>query len=188
MLDIYRSLAKGKGALANLHRIIISSGDVDPVVNMRGTEEAAKRLGFPVTKGGDRRPWFFNMTAAPLDFLAHKPISFGLSLHAQDASMQLGGFVTNYDTGAGENTPTLDFVQVRGSGHMVPQYAPQQALHVIQSSLLQSKLLSPPLPADWGTSSDDSFYGYGKKSSMFATWIKRAKQYDQAAQTREVMV
>merc|ERR1712139_204436 len=48
MLEIYRGLARAghsSKVLANLRRIIISSGDIDPVVNMQGTEAAVKAIG-----------------------------------------------------------------------------------------------------------------------------------------------
>merc|ERR1740130_352829 len=102
MLDVYRGLAKAgdtSKVLANLKRIIISSGDLDSVVNLQGTEAAVKAIGFPLAEGGDHRPWFYNATGASLDILTNKPIAWGPSLQSQDAGMQVGGFVTNYDTG-----------------------------------------------------------------------------------------
>merc|ERR1712216_1064019 len=45
-----------------------------------------------------------------------------------DGEMRMGGFVTRYEGG-------LDFLTVRGSGHMVPQYKPQAALAFLKAWL-----------------------------------------------------
>ena len=67
MIDIYRKVVASKAAslptTANLRRIIVSSGDIDPVVSLHGTEQAVRLIGFPTAGGGERRPWFYNSTA-----------------------------------------------------------------------------------------------------------------------------
>jgi len=176
MIDVYQSLlvsAKSAKSASNLKRVIISSGDIDPVVNLHGTEAAVTAIGLPVSLGGDRRPWFYNSTAADVDVLVNKPVQWGPHLRAQAAGAQVGGFVVNYES----SVPglTFDFVTMRGSGHMVPGYVPQRTLHVIYHALLQGKPLSPLLPADWDSSSEDAFYGWKtNEGGAFTAWAKDA--------------
>ena len=56
-----------------LRQLIISSGDIDPVVDMHGTEVAVEALGLNVSAGGARRPWFYNATGTPLSAIAATP-------------------------------------------------------------------------------------------------------------------
>jgi cathepsin A (carboxypeptidase C) len=51
---------------------------------------------------------------------------------------QLGGEVTDYEKG-------LKFVTFHGSGHMVPQFRPQAALHFLKK-LVEGRDLSPLMP------------------------------------------
>jgi len=176
MLDIYRGLVAATRtvkAAANLSRIIISSGDLDPVVAPAGTEAAVKAIGYEVAEGGDRRPWFYNATATAASVLVSRPVQWGPSLHGLDAGVQVGGFVVNFETQlAGV---ALDFVVVKNSGHMVPAYAPQHSLHVIQATLLEGRPLAPKLPADFAASDDDAFYGYAApQGGAFTAWVKEA--------------
>eukprot|EP00933_Yihiella_yeosuensis_P005917 TRINITY_DN110528_c0_g1_i1.p1 TRINITY_DN110528_c0_g1~~TRINITY_DN110528_c0_g1_i1.p1 ORF type:complete len:572 (+),score=100.70 TRINITY_DN110528_c0_g1_i1:62-1777(+) len=176
MVDVYRSIAsktQTTKAAANLKHIIISSGDLDPVVQLAGTEAAVNAIGFPVAEGGDRRPWYYNLTASPADALIERPIQWGPSLRAVDAGVQVGGFIINYDT----KVPglKLDFVVVRNSGHMVPAYAPQKGLHVIQASLLHGAELAPRLMKGWSDLSDEDYYGWkAKKGGAFTAWVNKA--------------
>ena len=43
----------------NFKSIIVASGDIDPVVNLHGTEAAIEALNLVELDGGARRPWFF---------------------------------------------------------------------------------------------------------------------------------
>jgi len=176
MLSAYRGLVSASAerkSAANFGHIMISSGDIDPVVALQGTEAAATSIGFPVAAGGERRPWFYNSSAADLSLLAQKPVQWGPSLRAHDAGMQVGGFVTDFHTGSSDFV--LQFFTVRGSGHMVPANAPQRALHIVNSALLQKKQLSPLLPDDWDTSTDDAFYGWNSQSGgRFTSWVDSA--------------
>ena len=52
----------------------------------------------------------------------------------------MAGYVTRY---AGD----FDFLTVRGSGHMVPQFRPRAALTMI-THVLRNESLAPPLPSD----------------------------------------
>ena len=53
---------------------------------------------------------------------------------------QFGGEVVNYENG-------LAFVTVHGSGHMVPQFRPEAALHMLDK-LVHFQDLSPLLPSN----------------------------------------
>jgi len=176
MIDIYRMLIAAKSArlsAQNLKHIIVSSGDIDPVVNLQGTERAVQQIGLSLLEGGDRRPWFYNDTATSMKTLARKPVQWGPMLRALDAGPQIGGFVTDYDTAA--DGLSFQFVSMRASGHMVPQYVPHSALHVILNAILQSKPLSPLLPKGWDVSSDDDFYGWNNKNGGdFTSWVNQA--------------
>ena len=87
MVDVYRKLllmtAAGVPSAKHLSRMVISSGDIDPVVAMHGTEAAVDKIGLEVAPGGQRRPWFYNATGAPIGVLASKPPGWDQSLHAQ---------------------------------------------------------------------------------------------------------
>lgn len=179
MVDVYRDIValskNGAGGAANFRRVIISSGDIDPVVNLHGTERAVNKIGFPVRHGEDRRPWFFNSTATDRDTMLSKPVSWGQTLHALFAGPQVGGFTTGYET---STQIRFDFVTVRASGHMVPAYAPLKSLHVITRLLLNGGDLTPALPDGWDTSSDDTFYARGAtgtQTGTFAQWVNKAR-------------
>merc|ERR1711988_2010374 len=102
MVQVYRGLvaaaARKAKVASSLRGIFISSGDIDPVVALHGTEAAVHAIGFPVAEGGDRRPWFYNSTATPLQVLANKPVAWGQTLHAQEAGPPVGGFVIDFNT------------------------------------------------------------------------------------------
>lgn len=186
MLDVYRDLiASTSPAAANLRTIVVSSGDIDPVVSLHGTEAAIMAIGFDIALGESRRPWFYNSTAAPLELLRRKPIPWGQSLHAGEGGVQIGGFVFGLDLRGGRphrlaspmgaSNLTFNFVTVRNSGHMVPQYAPQRSLHVIRRLMLGGHALAPPLPSDWSKVSDEVFYSRGSsKPGLFAQWVADA--------------
>jgi len=54
---LHQSRAGGSGSGSNFRRLILSSGDLDPVVALHGTERAVQALMLPLAEGGDRRPW-----------------------------------------------------------------------------------------------------------------------------------
>ena len=71
MVDVYREIVAMARADTNaeeegggLCSVIVSSGDIDPVVDIHGTEVAVTKLGFAVATGGERRPWFYNASGA----------------------------------------------------------------------------------------------------------------------------
>lgn len=176
MIDVYKSLIAdklAKSSAKNLQHVIVSSGDIDSVVNLHGTERAVEQIGLPVIEGGERRPWFYNDSATNLKTLAGKPVQWGPMLRASDAGPQIGGFVTDYNTSVAGLA--FQFVSMRASGHMVPQYVPNSAFHVIQNALLQGKTLAPLLPKNWDTSSDEEFYGWkAKNGGAFTNWVSQA--------------
>jgi len=133
MIDFYRKI------VPELDIAWIYNGDTDPAVTYEGTRTAVKRIGFPEIDGGGYRPWFYNHTAAPLSVLMEKAVMFGPDLLAQDTGAQFGGEVVNYEH-------NLAFLTVHGSGHMVPQFRPQAALHMISKLVQYEQLLSPLLP------------------------------------------
>lgn len=175
MIDVWGDIItlnrKGVASAQNLHTCIISSGDIDPVVGLHGTEKAVDSLGFTEMVGGNRRPWFFNSTGTDMKTLMNKPTAWGQTLHARNAGPQVGGFHRNFDT---DSTVGLSFVSVRSAGHMTPAYTPHRVLHVIARGLLQGKLLSPLLPRDFDTVEDDLFYGNSEKRTTgeFVAWVR----------------
>lgn len=165
--DVIRRASESNGPGENLRQIMILNGDIDPVVDMHGTETAVHKIGFPIKVGQDRRPWFFNASATNADFVVAKPIAWGPTLRAKGAGAQVGGFVVGFET----NGPVqLRFVSVRNSGHMTPAYAPQKTLHTISRGLVGNKLLAPPLQDGWDTLDDTKWYGGG----MFGAWVQDA--------------
>merc|ERR1711935_1296865 len=67
-----------------------------------------------------------------------------------DVGVQFGGEVVDYsydDDGAGADEIRLSFLTVHGSGHMVPQFRPQAAEHLVKM-FLSGEPLSPLLPDD----------------------------------------
>jgi hypothetical protein len=177
MVDVYRDIVSlsRQPSGTNFRTIIISSGVQDPVVSQPGTEAAVSRLGYALIPGGDRRPWFYNDTATDPHTLSVKPFAWGPNLHMIEAGVQLGGFVTNYDTGT---AVSLAFTTVHRSGHMVPAYSPQSAMRVIHKGLLEGLPICPPLPNNWDNVPDSQFYALdGQKKAnpgMFAQWIVQA--------------
>ena len=129
MVEFYRDLAP------RLKTTIVFNGDADPCVSYEGTRKAVAKVGFQVIPGGDYRPWFYDATAASVEVIQNKPMSFGSMLSVHDGGRQYGGHVVNYEH-------NLSFVTVHGSGHMVPQIRPRPALHMLHY-LLKGKLLSP---------------------------------------------
>ena len=173
MVDVYReilqSIKSKNGAANNLKQIIILNGDIDPVVDMHGTEKAVRKIGFSVKDGEDRRPWFFNSTSTSGDVVVGKPTEWGPTLHAKQAGAQVGGFVIGFDTGMSD--VNFRFVTIRNSGHMTPAYAPQKTMRVVQHALVGQKLLAPRLPSNVWNATEDEFYG---ANSLFASWINKA--------------
>ena len=132
MIDIYQEI------VPQLDRTWIYNGDTDPCVSYEGTRLAVKQINIDELDGGSYRPWFYNQTAASIDVLAEKSAMFGPNLVAQDMGAQFGGEVTDYHSG-------LKFVTFHGSGHMVPQFRPQAALHFLQR-FVHGEQLTPLMP------------------------------------------
>lgn len=133
MVDFYREIAP------KLQNTVVYNGDTDPCVSYEGTRTAIQRVGFPQIPGGWYRPWFYNHTAvASLSLLESKPALFGPDLQLRDTGVQFGGHVVSY-------IHNLSFITVHGSGHMVPQFRPQAALHML-SKILGLLPFSPALP------------------------------------------
>jgi hypothetical protein len=178
LLDVWRKLlAPG----SPLRTVLVSSGDVDPVVSLHGTEAAVAQVGFPAGARAARRPWFFNASSTPLSAIGATPAVWGPLLHAEAAGAQLGGFTVGFAPPAG--APSFSFLSVRGSGHMVPAYAPQKARHILHRALLRGEGLAPPLPADWADASEEAFYARPAPASgdggdgapgLFAQWVTAA--------------
>ena len=117
MIDVYQSIfamsRSGSKSAANLTQIVIVNGDIDPVIDMHGTEKTVEAFGFPEVSTEPRRPWFFNSTRAPRGVLEAKPLAWGPTLTYKDAGAQVGGFVRRFDT---NSSAQLRFVTVRASG------------------------------------------------------------------------
>ena len=164
MIDFYRTIIPSLPG-----GTIIYNGDTDPCVSYEGTRTAVKRIGIDELDGGSYRPWFYNHTATTIEILQEKAITYGPNLIVHEAGIQFGGEVTSYDT-------NLSFVTIHGSGHMVPQFRPQAAFHMLSKLLATKKhdmfsLLSPLLPsnATLRNASDTEFV------KLMDEWTKRAK-------------
>jgi len=134
MIDFYRELAP------QLKLIWVYNGDTDPCVSYEGTRVAVARVGFPEVDGGSYRPWFYNHTATPVDILSQKAVLFGPDLVVQNTGAQFGGEVVDYEN-------RLSFITFHGSGHMVPQFRPQAALHFLYK-FINYEDLTPLLPSN----------------------------------------
>mmetsp|Transcript_33325 Transcript_33325/g.49023 ORF Transcript_33325/g.49023 Transcript_33325/m.49023 type:complete len:580 (-) Transcript_33325:378-2117(-) len=132
MIDFYKEI------IPQLEHTWIYNGDSDPCVSYEGTRLAVKQIQIEELDGGSYRPWFYNQTACSLELLAEKSVLFGPNLVTQNMGAQFGGEVTDYHLG-------LKFVTFHGSGHMVPQFRPQAALHFLRK-LVSGEDLSPLLP------------------------------------------
>jgi serine carboxypeptidase-like clade I len=135
MIDFYRKIVPVLPA-----GVWIYNGDTDPCVSYEGTRTAVKRIGYPELDGGGYRQWFYNHTAVSCQLLQEKAIMFGPNLVSQNAGIQMGGEVVQYESG-------LSFLTIHGSGHMVPQFRPQAAFHFV-SKFLHYQALSPLLPTN----------------------------------------
>jgi len=132
MIDFYKDI------VPRLKVTWIYNGDTDPCVSYEGTRTAVKRIGLNELDGGSYRPWFYNQTAAPLNLIAEKAPLFGPNLLPVNMGAQFGGEIVNYEEG-------LAFLTFHGSGHMVPQFRPQSALHMLEK-LIKCEDLSPLMP------------------------------------------
>ena len=157
MIDFYRKI------VPMIDIVWVYNGDTDPCVSYEGTRTAIKRVGFAEVDGGGYRPWFYNHTAAPWNVIQEKATMFGPDLLLQDTGAQFGGEVVNYEH-------NLAFLTVHGSGHMVPQFRPQAALHML-TKLLHYEPLSPRFAsnATLMAMSEDEF------SEFLDTWTETAK-------------
>ena len=98
MLDVYRRLnsySRTKPSAAHFQRVVISSGDQDPVVNLHGTEAAVMSIGWPAT-GSGRLPWFYNCTATDNFTILNKPASWGRDLQPKSIGVQLAGWLEGH--------------------------------------------------------------------------------------------
>jgi len=120
--------------------IYVYNGDTDPCVSYEGTRTAIKRVGYSELDGGSYRPWFYVHDATSIDVIREKAVMFGPDLLSISTGVQFGGEIVDYEH-------KLSFLTVHGSGHMVPQFRPQAALHML-SKLLQEQPLSPLLPTN----------------------------------------
>jgi cathepsin A (carboxypeptidase C) len=91
-------------------------------------------------------------------------------LLVQPTGAQFGGEIVNYENG-------LAFLTIHGSGHMVPQFRPQAALHMIQK-LISYQELSPLLPSN-ETLSKMCDKGFIKAMNAWTEKAKGAPYVDQ---------
>jgi len=134
MIDFYREIAP------RLEITVVYNGDTDPCVSYEGTRTAISRVGFAEMDGGGYRPWFYNHTAATLEVIASKAATYGPDLNTRATGVQFGGEIVNYEH-------NLQFVTFHGSGHMVPSFRPQAALHFLQK-VISLAPLSPMMPSN----------------------------------------
>lgn len=112
---------------------VIYNGDSDPCVTYEGTRTAIGQVGFPIEDA--YRPWFFNATGATAAFTQKKPLLFDPFGTIGEAGVQFGGMIVNYAN-------NLAFMTIHGSGHMVPEFRPRHALHLI-FKVVSQKPFSP---------------------------------------------
>jgi len=106
-------------------RVLIYNGDVDSVCNVIMNEEFVNKLGYSVQGGMNRKAWHYNGSVEQMQTCC-------------DYLTNVGGYVAKYTGG-------LDFVTVRGSGHMVPMDKPREAVQMIYNYI--NKLdYSTPVP------------------------------------------
>lgn len=170
MVDFYRYIAP------KLKRTVVFNGDTDPCVSYEGTRTALESITSPTAHrglgnadfielpGGSYRPWFYNTTVATDSFMHEKPLLFGPALSFADAGVLFGGHCVDY-------SHNLSFITVHGSGHMVPQFRPQAALHML-STVLKGGSFAPQLVPDaqLAAMTDSAFESYLDKwtTSAFA--------------------
>lgn len=157
MIDFYNKI------VPMLDIVWVYNGDTDPCVSYEGTRTAIKRVGFPEVDGGGYRPWFYNHTAASLKVITEKATMFGPDLLLQDTGAQFGGEVVNYEQ-------NMAFLTIHGSGHMVPQFRPQAALHML-TKMINYEDLAPLFPnnATLAAMTDSEF------SKVLDEWTESAK-------------
>lgn len=170
MIDFYRKIAP------KLTSVWVYNGDTDPCVSYEGTRTAIERVGFPEVDGGSYRPWFYNHTATTVDVLAEKAAMFGPDLLVQPTGAQFGGEIVNYENG-------LAFLTIHGSGHMVPQFRPQAALHFIEK-LVTYQDLSPLLPSN-DTLAEMCDKGFSKTMNAWTEKAKSAPYVDRVSYVDE---
>eukprot|EP01079_Euglenida_sp_SAG-EU17-18_P006487 gene6487-1156_t len=107
------------------HRMMIYSGDVDGCVPYFGSEAWTRGMGFEVVK--DWHPWMANTTQqeACSRIIREECIFVNMSV---SVCVPLGAVVAGYAI----KYEHLDFVTVKGAGHMVPQYKPARALEMFR--------------------------------------------------------
>lgn len=148
MVDFYKDI------VPRLKKAYVYNGDTDPCLTYEGTRHAIKQVGFTELDGGAYRPWFYNQTGTCLHVLAEKAPLYGPGLLVQDMGPQFGGEIVNYEN-------SFSFLTFHGSGHMVPQFRPISALHMVES-LVHYKDLSPLLASNDTLTkmSEDDFEAY----------------------------
>lgn len=119
MVQIWRDIVTEhrRSSSSDSLELLVLNGDLDGIVGLHGTESAVQKIDYKSTNA--RRPWFYNATATPPETLLEKPLPWGPSLRNKNAGPQIGGFVTNYETG--QDDVRLRFVTVRAAGHMTPR-------------------------------------------------------------------
>uniref|UniRef100_A0A915NFT3 Serine carboxypeptidase n=1 Tax=Meloidogyne javanica TaxID=6303 RepID=A0A915NFT3_MELJA len=94
--------------------MIFYNGDLDMRCNMLMGQRFTEKLGYKVGR------FFLKISRL---FLVLKTIKQSWIVNGQ-----IGGFKTEYENG-------LTFTTVRGAGHAVPQYKPQESLYMIKQFL-----------------------------------------------------
>ena len=172
MVPIYNEL------VGKLRNVVVFSGDVDPSVQMRGTETAVGGMDADLVDGGSWRPWFHRTVPVDTSVLAEKSPYWGPQLSAFEDGVQLGGYVQDFEGG-------LSFCTIHGAGHMVPQYRPVAALHLFKRALAGLPL-APLLPdKDIATDSDADFFGDENTLGALSRWVEWAEGVQFVEGTRQ---
>ena len=101
MLDVYKDIIMMSKAerpsTLNFKSIIVASGDIDPVVNLHGTEAAIEALNL-VELDEVREDHGFFQAKARMVIPSEQALGLGPNLHTGDAGPQMGGFHRNFNT------------------------------------------------------------------------------------------
>ena len=111
---LYPSVLGAYEVLTQHYRVLVYSGDSDGAVPYVGTVEWIQS--------------FESGNTPSKDWIAWSVISDGVA--GYDPTAQVAGYATVYDN--------LNFITIKGAGHMVPQYKPREAFAFFSSFLAKS--------------------------------------------------
>jgi len=103
-------------------RILVYNGDIDTACNIMMNEAFLNNLNLTIAGGNNRVPWNYNGSLSQMQDCC-------------DYISNVAGYVTKFGS--------IDFVSIRGSGHMVPEDKPREALQMIYNYINQLDYSTP---------------------------------------------